>query len=118
MDTESKVDTSKLQYKVETASGVWTVRKPMGRIGAIHFAILSKCIPSGGKNEDGEVQISPADMERQSEGFLEWSSVVLPKIIIEGPCKYEEMSGEDQYGIFFAMAEVVNVSEGLFRFVE
>jgi len=118
-ESEDKFDPSKMQFKIATASGVWTVRKPMGRIGAMHFAILSKSMPtSSSKDEDGNVEISPADIERQSQGFLEWTATVLPKIIIDGPCKYDQMAGEDQYGLYFAMLEVVNVGEKLFRFVE
>jgi hypothetical protein len=102
--------------KIETGNGVYTVKTPLGRIGAIHFGIISKCVP--GDMSDGDDTLSPAAQEKLYEGFLEWSQKVLPNIITEGPFKYDEMPGEDQYAIFIALFSTLNIKGDFFRIVE
>lgn len=102
-----------INYKIETASGIYTVRRPIGRIGAIHFSILSGHAPTS-----GEEKATARDLERLAEGFEIWANKVLPHIIIDGPFNFEEMPGEDQYAIYMALMSQVNVSEDFFRFVE
>lgn len=110
----------KLRYRVATPNGEYVVKRPTGRAGVIHFTLVTKSIPST-TDEDGKVIISPADQERFTAAFEEWTEKVLPQIFIEGPngIKVDEMPGEDQYALFLAMFSTVNLShKDLFRFVE
>jgi hypothetical protein len=110
----------KLKYRIETPNGEYYVKRPVGRAGVVHFTLVTKCIPSQ-FDEQGKAVISPADQERFSVAFAEWSEKVLPAIFIEGPngIKVEEMPGEDQYALFLAMFSTVNLShKDLFRFIE
>lgn len=107
---------------IKTKSGVFRVRKPMGRIGAIHFGIITKYMTGGAAGE----QMSPAQREALGEGFIEWSEKVLPKIIVaytpEGKeiineYKIDDITGEDQFAIFTAMISLIEVSEDYFQIV-
>lgn len=91
--------------KVEVSTGVYTIRKPIGRIGAKHFAILSRMVPARDMDGDDPYVMSPADMDRLGSTFEMWAAEVLPHIIVDGPCKYDEMPGEDQFGLFMAVME-------------
>lgn len=108
------------EITIETSNGTYVVRKPSGRIGAIHFSILQSCAPSGATDENGDVILSQADHERITDGFVKWSTSVLRQILNEkkSDFKYEEMPGEDQYAIFMAMMEDVNIGDEFFRVVE
>lgn len=109
----------KLVYKVETPSGVYTVKRPVGRVGIAHFTLVSKSIPTTKDPETGKVIISPADQDRFEKAFVDWTEKVLPSIYISGPTSLEDMPGEDQYALFLAMFTTVNISgSDLFRFVE
>jgi hypothetical protein len=109
----------KLQYKVETANGVYTLKRPVGRIGITHFTLVTKSIPTTIDEATGQVMISPADQDRFTAALNEWCQKVLPEIFVDGPVKPEQMPGEDQYAIFLAMFSTVNLnSSDLFRFVE
>lgn len=101
--------------QIETNNGIYKVRNPVGRIGAIHFGIITKSTPTDGGDSE---QLSPGAMNKLTEGFEEWSVKVLPHIIVEGPFKYEEMPGEDQYAIFLAMFSLIKVGKEFFRIVE
>lgn len=107
---------------VKTKTGVFRVRKPMGRIGAIHFGIITKYMSGG---SDGEA-MSPAQREALGDGFIEWSEKVLPKILVsftaEGKetvsdYKVDDVTGEDQFAIFTAMMSLIEVSEDYFQIV-
>jgi hypothetical protein len=119
--TEPKTDSApvKLIYNVETPSGVYTVKRPGGRVGVIHFTLVSKAMPSGQKDpETGELVTSPADQDRLEKSFMEWTEKVLPAIYVDGPTSLQDMPGEDQYALFLAMFTTVNVGgRDLFRFV-
>lgn len=108
------------EITIETANGTFVVRQPSGRIGAQHFSIAQSCTPSGAKDADGNILLSPADKEALEEGFLKWSSVVLKNILDEkkSGVKYDDMKGEDQYAIFMAMMEDVNIGDEFFRIVK
>jgi hypothetical protein len=110
----------KLRYNVITPNGKYVVKRPTGRAGVIHFTLVTKAIPTS-TDENGKVILSPADQERFTSAFDEWSQKVLPLIYIEGPdgIKVEEMPGEDQYALFLAMFSTVNLNhKDLFRFVD
>jgi hypothetical protein len=114
-----EVKKPKLEYKIETGSGVYTIKRPSGKAGALHFSMLAKTIPTA-RDEDGNPVLSPADQERFATVFQDWSEKILPMLWVDGPCKYDEMPGEDQYAIFLAMFSVMNMggSGELFRIVE
>jgi|GEM_PF-5309025 len=61
--------------------------------------------------------VSPIVMERAMESYVEWASKILPFIIVEGD-SYDDMPGEDQFGIFMALISKANVDKELFRFVD
>jgi len=104
--------------KIEVPGGIYTVRKPIGRIGAKHFAIITRMAPSRAMDEDGPM-MSPADIDRMGSTFEIWATEVLPHLIVDGPYKYEEMPGEDQFGLFMAiMEEMGGEGKPLFRVVE
>lgn len=131
-----------LYKRIRTDSGIYKVRVPQGRIGAIHFAILTKSAPVSAFNQQDDledevtidqepvvnespkrktkVDISPGDIERMGDIFVEWTQKVLPHIYVEGPYPLAEMPGGDQYGIYCAMTEVtLGKSEGeLFQILD
>lgn len=122
-DEKSVVEKSpkdfKLRYKIETPNGVYTVKRPVGRAGVIHFTLVSKSIPQTVNPETGETIITPADQERFTNAFAEWTEKVLPAIYVEGPTSLQEMPGEDQYALFLAMFSTVNLgAQDLFRFID
>ena len=122
--TESNPETPKaapkLRYNIETANGKYVIRRPVGRAGARHFALMQKCMPSYIDEETGKPMFTEADKERMSEAFEAWTGLVLPAIIIEGPFVPEEMPGEDQYAIFAAILQttISGIGPELFRIVE
>lgn len=105
---------------IKTKSGIFRVRKPMGRIGAIHFGIITKHLSGGTTGEE----MSPAQREDLGEGFIEWSDKVLPKILVsfipEGKevindYKVDDVTGEDQFAIFTAMMSLIEIGEDYFQ---
>jgi len=113
---------------------------PMGRIGAIHFAILTKYMDGNqteltledkAKLESGEKpDAKPMTSEMKaniSEAFIEWSGKVLPQILVgftpEGApeenlaIKIDDVTGEDQFAIFMALLEQLEVGDEFFRVV-
>lgn len=107
---------------VKTKSGIFRVRKPLGRIGAIHFGIITKYMSGGTSGEE----MTPAQKESLGEGFIEWTDKVLPKILIsftpnggelQADYKIDEITGEDQFAIFSAMMSLIEVSEDYFQIV-
>lgn len=106
--------------RIETSNGIYTIKKPTGRLGAKHFALLTKSIPAG-RDEQGNVMLSPGDQERFGQVFEEWCAYLLPHLVVAGPFKYEDMPGEDQYAIFLAMFEIMNMGDEsgeIFRVLE
>jgi len=103
---------------IKTKSGIFRVKKPVGRIGAIHFGIITKYVTGGGEEDS----LSPAQREAIGEGFIEWSDKVLPKIFIshtpngetvaKQDFKVEDITGEDQFAIFTALLSLVEANEG------
>jgi len=116
---EQKSPPVKLRYRIVTPNGEYVVNRPVGRVGVVHFTLVSKSLPTTRDPETGEVIVSPADQERFEKAFVEWTEKVLPHIYVEGPVPREEMPGEDQYALFLAMITTVRLSNpDLFRFVE
>jgi hypothetical protein len=111
---------------IEVDSGdKYTVRKPMGRIGSIHFGIITKYAPTN-KNREPDAGLSPLEQERISLAFDEWAQRVLPQILINMqpkdapepvPVTIDDMSGEDQYAVFLALTSLITVGEKFFRIV-
>ena len=109
---------------IKTKSGMFRVKKPLGRIGAIHFGIITKYI--SGSETDGTM--SPAQREGLGEGYIEWCEKVLPKIFTsfipdgnaepDAGFKTEDMTGEDQFAIFSAMMSLIEVSEDYFQIIK
>lgn len=99
--------------KIETANDVYEIKKPVGKLGALHFRLLTKAIPKSVSDETGET--SPADQERMQEVFEQWIDQVLPEIVISH--KYDDIPGEDQWVIFLASFNTMQVRQDLFRLI-
>lgn len=115
-----------LIVKIETANGVYHIRRPTERHGARHMAIITGAaslnaekLPEPKEGEEPVVpKMSERDQERLTEAFEKWATQVLPHIVSSGPYEYKDMPGEDQYAIFLAMMGETNMSEELFRIVD
>jgi hypothetical protein len=113
-----KVEPFRLFYSIETPNGVYKVKRPVGRVGVIHFTLVTKSIPTR-VDEDGNTVLTPDDQARFTAAFAEWTEKVLPAIYVEGPVPVTEMPGEDQYALFLAMFSTVNLNrQDLFRFID
>ena len=64
-------------------------------------------------------KLSPGDLDRIAEAFKIWAPEILPKVLkkcystpdeVNGMAIYDEMPGEDQYGIFMALFNKMNIS--------
>lgn len=114
-----------LFFDIETATGVYKVRKPMGRAGAIHFGIITKYMPAA-KKTPGD-PMSPMEQERIGQGFEDWAGKVLPHILVSFTPKgastplptitIDDISGEDQYSLFLAVCSTMEVSDSFFRII-
>lgn len=109
---------------IETDAGTYVVRKPMGRIGSLHFGILTKYMPSNKKGD--ESMLSPMEQERIGTAFEEWSQKILPNILVSfkakdepeaKPITLDELTGEEQFFIFAALTSLVKVGDNSFRVV-
>jgi hypothetical protein len=115
-----------LYYDIETPSGVIQLRKPMGRVGAIHLGIITKYMPANKKKEGDP--LSPAEQERIGEGFEQWAAKVLPQILMSFTPKgasaptpnatVDDLAGEDQYGAFLAICSTLDGSQDFFRIIQ
>ena len=106
------------RFKIETTNGTYEINKPVERLGAKHFAIMTSAAPTTKTAPGEDTILSAGDMERINAAFEKWASEVLPHVIVSGPFEYKEMPGEDQYAIFMAVMSV-SVPEGeLFRIVD
>jgi hypothetical protein len=65
--------------------------------------------------DDVTGDVSPADQERMQEVFNQWVDEVLPEILVSH--KYEDLPGEDQWVLFLASFNTMNVRKDLFRLV-
>jgi len=92
---------SKIQRKIQAPNGKYTIKTPRGRIGATHFAMMMKAIPTTTPADDDE--LSSFDNQKMMEVFEVWSDKVLKNIYVDGDYKYNEMPGEDMFAIFVAL---------------
>jgi len=110
-----------VNIKVETGNGIYEVKKPSGTVGAIHIGILTGLIRMGGKKgaefNETDLPMTPAEQENLQKGFLQWTKEVLPHIYVNGPFPKDDMPGEDQFALFFAMFSTMKVSGNIFRII-
>ena len=108
-----------MYMSIETKNGIYKIKKPTGRIGAMHFAVVTKALPKNSETDkDGNFVMSPSDEDRLYKGFEEWANKVLKAIVDEKESvyKFDDMPGEDQWAIFMALVTNIQVDEGeLFR---
>ena len=95
---------------MNTPSGVYKVRTPVGRIGAKHMSIMMQ-MPV--VESESELTLKNEDIAKV---FELWATQVLPHIIVDGPYKYDEMPGEDQFIIFVRMSQNLRLAEEFFQF--
>ena len=74
----------KLQWDMVVNGREYKIRRPMGRMGAIHISLLTQLIPDR-VDSDGTPMYRGNIKKDVSEIFKEWSATVLKHIIIEGP---------------------------------
>ena len=115
--------------RIETANGIYEVKRPGGRLGAKSMMILSKmatvegmkAIPKEEDNEDPALIVKiRADNNRlatakMAEVFEEWAPIMLPSVVVSGPFTYDEMPGEDQLALFMALSQETKIGEDFFR---
>jgi hypothetical protein len=141
-ETPAKFDPKSKTLKIETGNDIYEIEKPTGKLGALHFRLLTKAMPKSTIIEPveqietdettgepvidektgepkviivEEVRVSPADEERMQEVFEQWIADVLPHIVISH--KYDDLPGEDQWAIFIASFHTMRVRQDLFRLV-
>jgi hypothetical protein len=108
-----KPDPKARSIRIETANQIYELSKPTGKLGALHFRLLTKAMPKSVDDVTGDA--SPADQERMQEVFVQWLDEVLPEILVSH--KYEDVPGEDQWVLFLASFNTMNVRKDLFRLV-
>lgn len=104
-----KPDPKSRSIRVETAVDTYELSKPRGKLGALHFRLLTKAMPKSVDEETGEV--SPADQERMQEVFNQWIDEVLPEILTSH--KYDDVPGEDQWVLFISLVQHNERAQGL-----
>ncbi|MFA5760185.1 MAG: hypothetical protein WC877_00220 [Dehalococcoidales bacterium] len=114
-DNKPRIDPKSRTLKIETGNDLYEIEKPRGKLGALHFRLLTKAMPKSTIEENGEQVVSPADQERMQEVFDQWLEEVLPNILISH--KIDDLPGEDQWVIFLASFNTMNVRQDLFRLV-
>ena len=108
-----KPDPKSKTVRVETANDTYELAKPTGKLGALHFRLITKAMP---KSVDPETDdVSPADQDRAQEVFEQWIAEVLPNILVSHT--YDDVPGEDQWLLFLASFNTMNVRKDLFRIV-
>ena len=98
--------------KIEVGDRVYEVKKPTGKVGALHMALIMEVEIPGSRNEEEWSEDERRRVQRSMANvFVRWSEQVLPKIV-DG---YEKIPGEDQYVIFLRLLEETKLPEELFR---
>jgi len=96
--------------EIETAHGKYEVKRPVGRIGALHLSILMRMdVPSGDPDSWSDEQRREY-MQSASKIFEEWADKVLPHLVDN----YENIPGEDQFVIFLELAQKTQLPERFF----
>jgi hypothetical protein len=120
--------------KIQTATGIYEVKKPGGKVGAKSMMMLSEIATAEGimkvpKVEDGEDPVviekviannSRITMIKAEEVFVKWAPEVIPTILVSldgNPVTYDDVPGEDQLAIFLALSSEMKMSEEFFRIV-
>ncbi|HPS39500.1 MAG TPA: hypothetical protein PL124_08830 [Candidatus Cloacimonadota bacterium] len=115
----------RLQYSIDTIHGVYVIKRPSGPIGARHFSLLARCVPSR-YNNDGTPMYSPMEEEKQYEAYEKWVPTVLKHIIVTCPVvdgiqiTPDTVPPEDQWALFQAVGALMANSgdKPLFRFMD
>ena len=114
----------RLQYTIEAPHGKYVIKRPSGTVGARHFTLLARCVPTV-YSPDGEPMISPMDEERQYESYEKWVPSVLKHIVVSCPIidgvqiTADTIPPEDQWALFQAVGALMKSSSGpLFRIVD
>jgi hypothetical protein len=113
----------RMRFKIETPRGMYEIARPVGRFGAIHFSLLSRCMPDQ-YDQEGKPLYKGNVKKDISEVYEEWASKLLKHLIISGPpidgqpFTYERMPGEDQFAIFMLISQETDVTLSSFRIVE
>lgn len=115
----------KLQYTIEAVNGKYVIKRPSGTIGAKHFSLMARCLPSQFDN-NGLPMYSPLDEERQYDAYEKWVPSVLKHIVISCPIvdgvqiTPDTIPPEDQWALFQAVGSLMRNSgdKPLFRIVD
>jgi hypothetical protein len=105
------LQTNNDQVVFQSAYGVYTLKRPKGRIGAKHFRIMTRAAP---KSLDENGRPSPADQDRALECQMEWIEEVLPEILIS-PASIDEIPGEDFLVAWVVMSNEIKLLPDTFR---
>ena len=118
--------------KIQTASGIYEVKKPGGMLGTKSMVMISEIAMADGlmkmpgPEEDQSLvekvqeHNNKVTMKKAEEVFMKWAPVVIPDILVTldgGPITYDDVSGEDQLAIFLAVSSEMRMSEDFFRVV-
>ncbi len=100
-----------VNVKVELESGVYTLKKPGGKVGLANMDILLSIQSATGIRgkdyNEADLGMTPAELERIRPALKRWTEEVLPHIYIEGPYPLDDIPGEDQMFLFFAMVTTI-----------
>lgn len=123
----SEIDPKSKTLTIATANDTYEIKKPGGKLGGLHFRLLTKAMPKNSLAEEGgdSPGMSPADQERLQEVFVDWIEQVLPFILVKSHNNpelkpeeiYDELPGEDQWVLYLASFKLMNVSGELFRII-
>jgi len=101
--------------EVKTAHGTYKVKKPVGRLGAVHMSLLMKMELPEGSPDDWDDEQRKEILRSSADIFREWAEKVLPHIVMDGPFRYDEMPGEDQYVVFLHLIQDIKLPEEFFQ---
>lgn len=114
--------------KIETANGIYELKKPGGKLGAKNMVLLSRMATAEGMQkvpEEGvedpiliakvKAQNAKVATEKMAQVFEEWAPMMIPSVLISGPFTYDDMPGEDQLAIFMALSQETKIAEDFFR---
>lgn len=108
--------------KVKTGGGIFTLTKPVGKIGVLNFAILSSAASTNGSEPgvDGTMVMSPKDQSKVTDAFIKWTDEILPNIIEGGQALCNKLTGSDQWALFGACLQDMegDTSEDVFKIVK
>lgn len=118
--------------KIQTATGIYEVKKPGGKIGARSMMMMSEIATAEGimkvpgPEEDPQLREkvlannNRVTMLKAEEVFVKWAPEVIPSILVSldgKPVVYDDVPGEDQLAMFLALSGEMKMSEEFFRIV-